>query len=132
MRRLYSTFASGWPGLGLLLLRAVVGSALVVRAGMTLASGGASIAAILTTVFLAGSGILLIPGLWTPIVGSLVALIELWQVLAHAHDPIVPLLLGTIGAALAMLGPGMWSIDARLFGWKRVEPPPRNNSSISL
>lgn len=132
MRRLYSTFASGWPGLGLLLLRAVVGSALVVRAGMTLASGGASIVAILTTVFLAGSGILLIPGLWTPIVGSLVALIELWQVLAHAHDPIVPLLLGTIGAALAMLGPGMWSIDARLFGWKRVEPPPRNNSSISL
>jgi len=35
------------------------------------------------------------------------------------------LLLGTAAVALAMLGPGLWSIDARLFGWKRIEAPPR-------
>jgi|SRR5216684_4927822 len=39
------------------------------------------------------------------------------------------LLLGTAGAALAMLGPGLWSIDARLFGWKRIETPPRKTNS---
>jgi len=35
------------------------------------------------------------------------------------------LMLGTAGAALAMLGPGLWSGDARLYGWKRLEPTPR-------
>ena len=26
-----------------------------------------------------------------------------------------------MAGALAMLGPGRWSLDARLFGWKRIE-----------
>ena len=33
MRRLYSTFAGSWPGAGLLLLRLVVGSVLLLRGG---------------------------------------------------------------------------------------------------
>lgn len=81
--------------------------------------------------FLAGIGLLLISGLWTPIVGALLALLETRQMMTVAGDRWVPLLPGTIGGALAMLGPGRWSIDARLFGWKRVEPPPRKSSSIS-
>ena len=32
-------------------------------------------------------------------------------------------LLGALGAALAMLGPGAWSVDARLFGRKRIQIP---------
>ena len=36
MRRLYSTFAGGWPGMGLLLMRLVIGSALLVRASAAL------------------------------------------------------------------------------------------------
>ena len=36
LRRLYSTFAGGWPGTGLFLMRVVAGSALVVRAGFAL------------------------------------------------------------------------------------------------
>ena len=36
MRRLYSTFAGGWPGTGLLLMRLVIGSVLVMRAGLRL------------------------------------------------------------------------------------------------
>ena len=38
------------------------------------------------------------------------------------------LLTGTIAAGLAMLGPGRWSVDARLFGWKRIDAPPRRNT----
>jgi putative oxidoreductase len=30
-----------------------------------------------------------------------------------------------LGAALAMLGPGAWSVDARLFGRKRIRIPLR-------
>ena len=130
LRRLYSTFAGGWPGLGLLLMRLVGGSALVVRAGSTLWRDPTTVAT-LSSVFLVGSGILLIPGLWTPIAGTLVALIAIGQALTLRGDLWVPLLLGTIGGALAMLGPGLWSVDARLFGWKRVEAPPRKTSPHS-
>jgi hypothetical protein len=49
-----------------------------------------------------------------------VAFIELWKVFLHVGDPWIYILLGTIGAALALLGPGAWSVDARFFGWKRL------------
>jgi hypothetical protein len=42
-------------------------------------------------------------------------------VLSHASDPWMHVRLGALGAALAMLGPGAWSVDARLFGRKRIE-----------
>ena len=48
--------------------------------------------------FLAGSGILLIVGLWTPIVGALVALLEIWKILTIAGDRWVTVLLGTLAA----------------------------------
>jgi hypothetical protein len=130
LRRLYSTFAGGRPGMGLLLLRVILGSALVVRASSTVWSDP-PIETTIISLFLAGFGLLLIPGLWTPIAATLVALLETGQIVTIAGDRWVPILLGTIGGALAMLGPGLWSIDARLFGWKRVEAPPRKTSSNS-
>ena len=131
LRRLYSTFAGGWPGTGLLLLRLVVGSALVVRATLRLWSNLPPMDVTVPSVLLIAGGILLIAGLWTPIVGISIALIEIWKMLALPGDKWVWLLLGTAGAALAMLGPGLWSIDARLFGWKRIEALPRNTASKS-
>ena len=74
---------------------------------------------------LIGAGVLLIAGLWTPIAGTLVALTEIWKMLMLPGDKWLWLMLGTAGAALAMLGPGLWSVDARLYGWKRLEPTPR-------
>lgn len=131
LRRLYSTFAGGWPGIGLLLMRLVIGSALVMRASSTVWNSPPTHTTI-SAAFLAGSGILLIAGLWTPMAGTLVALIAIGQALVVPGDLLVPVLLGTTGAALAMLGPGLWSVDARLFGWKRVEASPRKNSSPSF
>ena len=128
MRRLYSTFAGGWPGAGLLLMRVVVGSVLIVRAGLRLGSELSPMSVTIPAVLLMGTGILLIVGLWTPIVGTSIALIEFWKILTVAGDKWVWLLLGTAAVALAMLGPGLWSVDARLFGWKRIEAPPRKNN----
>jgi putative oxidoreductase len=129
LRRLYSTFAGGWPGAGLLLMRVVVGSALVVRASLRLWSDLPPMNVTIPAVLLMGAGILLIAGLWTPIVGTSIALIEIWKILTVAGDKWVWLLLGTAAVALAMLGPGRWSIDARLFGWRRIEAPPRKTTS---
>ena len=128
LRRLYSTFAGGWPGIGLLVMRLVIGSVLVTRASSTVWNSPPTHTTI-TAAFLAGSGILLLLGLWTPIAGTLVALIAIGRALMLPGDFLVSVLMGTIGAALAMLGPGLWSVDARLFGWKRLEAPPRKSSS---
>jgi Co/Zn/Cd efflux system component len=71
---------------------------------------------------LAIGGLLLLVGLWTPLVGTLVAAVELAKIPSKLGDPWTYILLGTIAAALALVGPGHWSVDARIYGWKRIEP----------
>jgi putative oxidoreductase len=100
-------------------MRLVLGITLIVR-NVNLLRGSPPILLTTLSVLLIGSGLLLLAGLWTPIVGTLVAGIEVWKIFLLPGDPWVYLLLGTLGAALAMLGPGTWSVDARLFGWKRI------------
>lgn len=72
----------------------------------------------------AGAGILLLVGLWTPISGVAVVAIELWIIFFGGGFSWNPLLLAAIGAGLAMIGPGAWSLDARLFGRKHIEVLP--------
>ncbi len=97
--------AGGWPGIGLLLLRLVVGFTLVVRASANLWAGPPQDATIVLALLVA-CGILLILGLWTPIVGrSLLCLKpgrfwhypktprsvccwELWAALSQCLDPV--------------------------------------------
>ncbi|MGH8524340.1 MAG: hypothetical protein ACREXY_09015, partial [Gammaproteobacteria bacterium] len=61
----------------------------------------------------AGSGLLLVVGLWTPVAGTIVAIIELLIAYSHTQDPWVSVLLASLGFSLALLGPGTWSVDAR-------------------
>ena len=69
----------------------------------------------------AGAALLLLVGLWTPIAGAVIACCELWVVVAGGGESWLPLVLATLGATLAMIGPGAWSIDALLFG-RKVRP----------
>jgi hypothetical protein len=105
-------------------MRLVVGFALLSSAGSALLSNPAIPMALLS-MLLAAAAILLTIGLFTPIAGTLVALIESLRLVTIPADRLLYLLVATFGAALAMLGPGLWSVDARLFGWKRIEPTPR-------
>ena len=75
--------------------------------------------AILEVAAIIVSGLLLV-GLWTPLSGCLVAAFALWALIVKCGDPWGNILLAAMGVALSMIGPGVWSLDARLFGWKRI------------
>jgi uncharacterized membrane protein YphA (DoxX/SURF4 family) len=66
------------------------------------------------------AGALLSVGLLTPVSGCLVAAFALWALITKSGDPWSSILLAAVGVALAMIGPGVWSLDARLFGWRRI------------
>lgn len=114
-----------------MVLRLVLASVLLLAGGVKL-GGDLPWQSTIAAASLAGFGILLAAGLWTPVAGTLVAIAEMSRIVTAGGDPLVCLLAGTIGGALAMLGPGRWSVDARLFGWRRIEAPPRTSRSNVL
>jgi putative oxidoreductase len=52
-----------------------------------------------------------------------VTIIELRVAFTRPGDPLTHIILASLAAGLALVGPGAWSIDARLYGWKRVDLP---------
>lgn len=122
MQRLFSTFANGWPGKGLLIQRLLTGAALFFSA-IAFLEKDAPLVSTVPEIIAAAAGIFLALGLWTPVMGTLVAIAEFWIAFAHLDNPWIPILLATFGATLAMIGPGAWSLDAKLFGRKHIEAP---------
>jgi putative oxidoreductase len=123
LQRLFSTFPEGLPGAGLVFLRAITAIPFLQHGIARL--WPASQPLIIAQVVAAGAAALLLAGLWTPVAGALLAGAELWLAFSHAVDPWMHVLVGALGIALAMLGPGAWSVDARLFGRKRIRIPQR-------
>jgi putative oxidoreductase len=123
LQRLFSTFADGWPGKGLLLLRLLAAASLIHYGIRDL--GKATPFALIAPFIGAGAGVFLLAGLWTPVVGAVVAVVEVWMAYSRTGDPWIPSMLAALGAALAMVGPGAWSIDALLFGRKHIDVPER-------
>lgn len=124
LRRLFSSFARGWPGSALLLMRLVAAVALFQQLVHRL-EDAAPIKSTTFAILGAIAAALLLAGLWTPIAGALAALVELLCIASHLRDPWTYILLATFGISLALLGPGAWSVDAYLFGWKRIDIGPR-------
>ena len=118
MQRLFSTFADGWPGAGLLLQRLLLGAALVYRVAVTPPAAVAP-----PQLIGALAGLLLVAGLWTPVAGLVAACVEAWIAFASPAHPGVPAALAVLAVTLALIGPGEWSVDARLYGRKHYVPP---------
>jgi len=120
LQRLFSIFPNGWPGRGLLILR-LAGGTILIYEGTVALSRSPSFQVMIMEVVAIGVGTLLIVGLVTPVAAAVVVLLEIafaFALPAHVEDSI---LLASLGAALATLGPGLRSIDARLFGRKRID-----------
>ena len=71
----------------------------------------------------AAAGLLILGGLWTPVVGILAGILELWIGFIQPATQFFAIVLAVLGISLAMIGPGAWSIDARLYGRKQLLPP---------
>ena len=75
-------------------------------------------------VVLAVLGVLLCIGVLTPIVSTLACLFELASFFLFAHtDGRYIVLTSVNAAAIALLGPGAYSLDARLFGRRVISFP---------
>jgi putative oxidoreductase len=109
------------PGAGLVILRAATAIPLI-QAGLLTAS---SPAPVIVDVVTAGAAILLLIGLWTPLAGGLIAVAQLSLAWSHPVAPWTFVHFAVLGAAIALLGPGGCSVDARLFGRKQIEIPQR-------
>jgi putative oxidoreductase len=124
LQRLFSTFPDGWPGTGLVFLRTVA-AILSVQHGIAGLLTAPQPGVVILQLVAAAAAALVLVGFWTPVAGALLAVAELCLAFSHTGDPSIHILLGALGAALAMLGPGALSVDARLFGRKRIEIPHR-------
>jgi putative oxidoreductase len=120
LQRLYSTFAGGWPGVGLLIQRIAVAIVLV-RFCVIHLTDSPSTMSMIAYMIGACAGMLFLVGFWTPFVGTLIAVAELWIAVSRFGDPWISIMLATFGATVAMLGPGAFSVDARLFGRRHLD-----------
>jgi hypothetical protein len=59
------------------------------------------------------------------VAGLFLAVSEVSLLLFPTINGSMHILLAALGAGLAMIGPGAWSVDARLFGRKRIRIPQR-------
>lgn len=119
MNGMYSTFADRLPSPGLLLLRIILTTALIARCVQLV--NGASARNFTPHVIAAGAGFFVLFGWRTTVAAAAVAIIELFIAFSHNHDPWLSVLLASVGVALALLGPGNWSVDLRRSAWKRIE-----------
>lgn len=123
MQRLFSTFADGWPGAGLLVLRLFTGVALIHSGTIRAIEGPPPITEALQILGIV-AGLVLMAGFFTRVVGAVAAVTQAWigvsQICLHLGDPWSAMAQATLAAGLAMIGPGAWSIDARRFGRKRI------------
>jgi len=119
MQRLFFMFPSGAPGVGLILLRIAV-SVQLLEIGWFDSGRLPQWIGFLCVLF----ATLLFLGVLTPAVAVLAALTTGFDLLGCSVALLVPLatiICSTL--ALALLGPGAYSLDAKLFGRRLVEFP---------
>jgi uncharacterized membrane protein YphA (DoxX/SURF4 family) len=115
-------FPESWPGAGLLLLRATAAIPLLRDCTTALLTSSSPVLITSEAAALTIAAFVL-AGFFTPVAAALLGVAQICMVLLPGQDPWSHITLASLCFALAMLGPGAWSIDARIFGRKRVRLP---------
>jgi uncharacterized membrane protein YphA (DoxX/SURF4 family) len=111
-------------------LRAAAGSTLAAQGIIHLFSRSSlSVSALAISIFLALTGVFMLIGFLTPIVSPLAALecaaALVWTTLPWGllTSNFVVFRLIAMFIAVALIGPGAYSVDAQIFGWKEIVIP---------
>src|ERR1700676_3421821 len=95
LQRLFSTFADGWPGAGLLLQRLLVGGALIYCAVSSLTDALRFEIAV-PELLAAAAGAVIIAGLWTPATGIIVSADQGWIAFSRPDGAFMPIVLAVL------------------------------------
>lgn len=128
MGRLFWTFPDGLPGIGLLVMRVVLALSLI---SLCVANWPAETLPSMLCAAESLSAILLLAGFLTPVGSACASGIELWRAYSNPSDAFAHVLLATIAASLTLIGPGASSVDARVFGWRRLDVRSKGSSPNS-
>jgi putative oxidoreductase len=101
-----------------LILRFATGLSLVAVAHVT--GDPVHTASLLARWTMTAVAVLIWIGLWTPLAALIGAVIQISAVIIWHRFDLSLLVFSAVALSLAMLGPGAWSFDARLFGRKRI------------
>jgi uncharacterized membrane protein YphA (DoxX/SURF4 family) len=132
LQRLFSAFPGSWPGIGLLLLRALVGFTLIGYGFVYLKDwSNPRVVTLAASALAVATGFCLLSGFLTPITSILVVLGALGFGLSSFALPALDLFdshlvivnVIVISIAIALLGPGAFSLDARMFGRREISIP---------
>lgn len=122
MQKLFSAFPGGWPGLGLLLLRALVGITLIAQILAFVGSTKLSALSLVVTALVLIIASCLLVGFMTPIAAMIICVSAVVVFsLFETNQTLLNVIVLTI--AIALLGPGAFSIDARMFGRREILIP---------
>jgi uncharacterized membrane protein YphA (DoxX/SURF4 family) len=124
VQKLFSAFPGGWPGLGLLLLRALVGVTLIAQSLTYIGSTKLSALSWVVTALVLIIASCLLVGFMTPIAAMIIGLGAIALALSslfQTNQTLLDVIVLTI--AIALLGPGAFSIDARMFGRREILIP---------
>ena len=135
MDRLYSRFPAGSVGLALFLLRLVDGLGLVgegIHPFTPARTSSEPTSVLLLGLVLVASAIMLILGLRTSLAGSAAAVCTAGAALYGSRHinllgsemdawSLLFALVSFLSSSLALLGPGGYSLDARLSGWRMIK-----------